>query len=322
MSPSRAVRRTPLAMLVAVGLVIVPSRSAAQQRADDAGGTGRVPRELALALMSPYGFSPSGAGPGAPELLVGRAPSWVPPDLLRLGSNTEVLGSVSLGRRGSARSRFGTVIVALPGQPDSVLHAYEGDLTRAGWTRSPSWGGQAGGFVSTGFDRPVVLCRDSTSVMAAAGSRAGGRSGALLRLTVSRIDPRSSPCVERARVELSSDAGPSLPELRAPAGAVVSGTSGGATMTSLGDGVRSREISTVVTTTMKPTALAAHYASQLRAAGWSSLGQAGTRDAAVEALDMRDSSGVPWRGVLTVLALGRPDQRAVTLRLLRADVEE
>ena len=208
-----------------------------------------VPRELALALLSPFG----GPRTMEPEILVGRAPQWLPANAVPGGQGVEPLGALEYKREPESPS-YGTAVFVVPGPPDSVLDAYQRALEGAGWTRA-RMGAERGGFVPSDIRRPVILCHDSTAVFASAAPRSAGRSGTQLRLTVSGAR-RGLICGEpRDEVRVPLDGGPPLPDLHAPAGARSRGSSGGTSMSSDGSGIQSRAISSRPTTDMSPAAI-------------------------------------------------------------------
>lgn len=320
MTRRRTVSASLLAALAALALAATarPSSLAAQQQPDG----GPVPRELALALTTPFGGP--WEGENAQELLVGRAPAGLPAGVVPTGGGATVLGSLTQRWIGGARARSTTVVVATPEAPDSALAAYTRALESAGWRRAPDPMAERGGFVSVPRRWPTTLCRDSSFVMATAAPRgdsaggAGAKGGSRLHIALVTGE-RGSPCDARIRTEsIRTNDDPPFPPLRAPAGAETRGMGSNSSSSTGDDGARSREIQTLLTTPMSVGSLAAHYAAQLRAAGWTVREVTANGDVAVQVVEMRDSAGRPWRGLLTAFAAPGAAERAVALHIARS----
>jgi hypothetical protein len=132
---------------------------------------------------------------------------------------------------------------------------------------------------------------------------------------------RVGPCDASAgmHIEPPFDDFPEFPALHAPPGAVTIGAGGG------GGGPDARETSTRLETSLAPAAIAAHYATQLRSAGWA-LGsqivsdgvaiQTASRTVAPRATSA-EAPPQPWHAVLLVTALPGTRERDVALRIAR-----
>jgi hypothetical protein len=288
-----------LACAAAAGLdAQQPARGAADSPAT-------VPSELAIALMT--GFM--GPSTGEPRIAVGQLPPDFPPDLLpRLDGR--VLGGATMPRGSFVRH---IVIIASPAAADSALGALRATLERSGWHRPEE--PEMQGFVPTGMDRPMILCRDSLYIGTSVAPRPAG--GSRLRLDVSQVrgETFGGPCGARRDRRFGPSRDVPVPALRAPIGASSHGqsSSGGA------DG---RTLTTRLHTTLAPAALVAHYAAQLREGGWSMRPVLESGEAAVLAGGLTDAAGVRWQGLLSVLALDGLDERDVSFRVVRVAPED
>lgn len=83
-----------------------------------------------------------------------------------------------------------------------------------------------------------------------------------------------------------------LPELKPPAGARVSGSSGG------GGNGEARSSAEITGADLNPSAMLAHFAAQLVAAGWTAETPAVSQRVAAQYFSTKDASGRPWEGVL------------------------
>lgn len=257
-----------------------------------------VPRELALALLSGYG--PPG-DEDAPQLVVGRAPEGFPQDALPPGA-AAVLGAV-------VHARGSTVAVSAPEPPAEALASYGARLGRAGWRQGPE-GGPRRGFVPGPGPRHTAFCRDDTFLSATAVPRSEG--GSYIKLHHARNE-RFSPCNrarEEGRVRSPMHEAP-IPTLQAPAGAETRG------LGSSGGGMDAWEAHTRLETQLDPAGLVAHYAAQLREAGWALSGQMTGEGVVVQTARTRDERGQTWHGLLTAFALPGTGEREVVFRVMR-----
>jgi hypothetical protein len=282
-------RTLPLAGLL---LTLAALPAAAQQRDE------MVPRELVMTLLGSSGSS------SGPELLVGRLPADFPAALAPAGAR--VVGSLS--RRGEQ-----TVVFALPQPCPEAAAAYRRTVEGAGWTGPPSSGMiEPQGFLppAMGTAGPSSLfCQGERILHFGTFPREGG--GSYLRLTFhSAIE--HSPCSRQmARGPESYWREFPVPALHAPENVEFRG--GG--MSGAGDDFR--ETGARVGTPMPPAELLAHYAAQLRQAGWTPAGTSAGEGVALQTFVRRDASGQSWHAVLSAVALPGSDKRDLSLRITR-----
>lgn len=262
-----------------------------------------IPRDLVLALIN-YG---AGMG-GGNDLLVGRAPDDIPPELVP--PKSEIVGSLT---------QFENVIVVLgvAETPDSAIGLMESHLLAAGWTRpaapptrQPPRGFVAADFTVANMGMPKVVCRGDQFVTLASMYRGSG--GSLLKVTFNR-GARYSACHRRDEAAYRSpyeDA--PVPVLRAPAGAM---TTGGSGMSS--SGMNDYTITTRLSTRLKAAEVVAHYDTQMRAGGWTPRGDGATDFLAARAYQKKDEKDRMWSA--TLWSIKAPDglEHDVALRLTR-----
>lgn len=291
---------------VLVHLAVAAGPAAAQRPEAGAGAppdTAPVPRELVAALFG--GFGPRAA---APEITVGRLPGEFPPEALPDGA--VILGGLVAPRRDAIAGAPQTAVARVPLPPVEALAAAERRIAGAGWRRAEA-GALRGGFVPAPTARPATFCRDSVALTAWATPRPGG--GSLLRLTLTS-GARFAPCSIGAgprRADLLARDWGAIPTLHAPRDAVTLG--GGSTA----GGMDAREASTRLDVALAPKALLAHYAAQLRAAGWALGAPLAAGAVAAQAAEWRDAEGRSWHALLGVVALAGTREREVVLRLVR-----
>lgn len=269
--------RTTALPLLAVVLAAAPG-AAAQER----GGT--VPEEFVRAMFAGYGEGV--------EVVVGRLPEGIPGAALPSGAR--VLG-------GLTHPRGATAVVAVPAAPEDALAAYAAQVERAGgWRRAgqPQQPTPQGAFASTSMvDRMLVLCGQGGVLRPIAAPR--GEGGSYLRLTLDR-GPQGSPCRRESPARPTEEADVPFPTLQPLPGSMTQGGGGGS---SSSNGVTTeRRWSAHIQASASPADIAAHYAAELRRAGWTVGAPAATPGAAALTADTRDAQGQPWRGVLTVVA--------------------
>lgn len=100
-----------------------------------------------------------------------------------------------------------------------------------------------------------------------------------------------------------------LPPLLPPKGVQTISGSGGSGGTGLSASTRLRD------STMTPGALLAHYVAQLVRAGWTVHPPTATAAFALQALEARDKDGVPWYGMMLVIATR--DARSISVMMNR-----
>lgn len=163
---------------------------------------------------------------------------------------------------------------------------FEPLFEQAGFTRPPPTPGS--GF-SGGSGPYSYFCGDSGTVSA---TPLTGANRTFVRVSFQRMHgERAGFCrpFERTVTQHQLD----LPELRPPAGVRVTGSQGGS-----GDnGVTSS--ADITGAALVPSAILAHYASQLLAAGWTGATPAISERVAAQFFEAKDASGATWQGVIT-----------------------
>lgn len=271
-------RLRPTALpLLAIVLAAAPGAAA-----QDRGGT--VPEEFVRAMFAGYGEGV--------EVVVGRLPEGIPGGALPSGARA--LGGLS--HPGGA-----TAVVAVPTSPEDALAAYAAQMERAaGWRRAgqPQQPTPQGAFASTPLvDRMVVLCGEGGVLRPSTVPRREG--GSYLRLTLDR-GPQGSACRREAPARQGDETDVPFPTLQPLPGSMTRGGGGGS---SSSNGVTTeRRWTAHIEASASPADIAAHYAAELRRAGWTVGAPAATPGASALTADLRDAQGQPWRGVLTVVA--------------------
>ncbi len=271
----------------------ISSGSPIVEGGDDQGAT----LALTLRLMG-RGFGSFGDDAPA-RLLVGRLPDPSPvpipvPDGARV-VGSQVLGSVA------------TIVLDVDLPEDAALAFYRERLEADEWTPPAQQPGMhGGGFAPTWRGPTLMYCRStrgpSLSVQATAVE--GGPTDVRLNLNT---DARQSPCAPQPHHPGMRDL---LPTLTPPAGARQTPQGGGG-------GSDSYYSNATVRTDLDPAALGAHYAAQLRDAGWTAQGEGHEGPVAWSAWTFRDGDGEEWRGLL--FALRRPETDGAYVVYLRAD---
>lgn len=301
-----------LSLALAMPAVTTPM---AAQRASRAGpDTATVPLELVAALLGSTGSDQ------LPELRVGGLVSGIPADVVPRGAR--VLGSLSSRPVMTGEPRGSSTVIMIVGSfPEDAVAQYTSHLDRTGWTQPPGFG-QRGGFAATRTSRPTSFCRDSLFVIVSATLRPSG--GAHLRLQFSPTTPQYSPCDIERRYPggRPADDEIQLPLLLPPPGArsIGSGESMGGNMSSGGDGSATRASHTTLDAPLTPSEILAHYASQLKAAGWTPGAPTSNSESGLQVLTSRDVRGRTLRAVLTAMVVpdgAAPNERDVGLRVVR-----
>ncbi len=259
---------------------------------DDQGAT----LALTLRLMG-RGFSFS--RDDAPmRLLVGRLPDPSPVPI-PLPDGARVVGSQILGS-------VATIVLDVDLSEDAALTFYRERLEAEGWTPPEQQPEMHGGFASTWHEPTLVYCRSTRgpSLSVQATAIAGGPTDVRLSLIT---DPRQSPCAPQPPHGGMRDP---LPTLAPPTGARQMPQGGGG-------GSGGYYSNATVRTDLDPAALGAHYAAQLRDAGWMAQGEGHEGPVAWSAWTFRDGDGEEWRGLL--FALRRPEADGEYVVYLRAD---
>lgn len=292
------------AAVVAFVVSLAPSLASAQPRPKAGDSQEPIPRELALALLN-LSSNMSGAGG---DILVGRAPDDVPPELLPPG--VQVLGSTT---------QYDNLVIVLAAQekPDSAIAVYEAHLLKSGWTKpQPMPSRTMRGFVTAdagqqSYEQPDIVCHGDANAMLVASYRR--MSGSLLKVTYNR-GGRYSLC--RMRSDATTYRSPldeaPVPILRAPVGAMMN-EGGGISASSQ----MSFSLSTRLSTRLKVADVVTHYDKQMRDQGWTSISDGAMAFIAAHSYRKNDDQGRTWSGVLFSVMLPDSSQQSVTLQLTR-----
>jgi len=242
-----------------------------------------VPRDLVTALL---------AGPGLDaRVFVGDAPAEVR-EAIPLATVGEVLGGVLQGP-------VGTVVVAVSGTPAEGVAALEGRLEEEGWTQPSLPRDPMGGFRSSDRFGQRTWCGDRYSLQTS-GLSLDGRS--YVRIRFQDREAGRTFCDAEALADMRRrDPGEGLrfPDLTPPAGARVQPRGGGST----DDGIHTRA---AIESDLGTEALFAHYARQLRDAGWVPEGQSVAANASIGRWRTEDDEGRPVVGVFAVWDRSEP----------------
>jgi len=273
-----------LLRLTVVGSLLITLSPVAAAQSDPT----LLPTPLVSALMAGHQY-------GAPRdgrYFVGTVPGF-PTGLVPM-SATAVGGMSS-----------GTEIVAIfADTARRFLASYIKSLTDSGWTQPVIE--PASGFISSGGGRSSYLCRDSSRVAAIAVP--GAPVGAFIHVTYQRADPFA--CVNRSPFGRTQPTKAlELPLLTPPNG--MHSTSAGSS--SSGDDVSARV--RLAGDTLSPSAILAHYATLLVAAGWTSETPATAATIGAQTFQVRDKEGKTWAGWLLVSVDG--PERNATLAMHR-----
>lgn len=247
--------------------------------------------ELAIRLLQfDYFSSPELT---QPELMPGKLPEEMPVDL-PIPNGTRIVGSEILEDMGI------TVVMDVTMTPEEALDFYRDALVPQNWTETDITGmerGFMGGSVSTTFCKGA---RDP-SVMVSAYPLENGTD---LRLDIS-TDPYYSPC----SMTDQSDWMEPMPKLAAPKDAVISNQN------SMGGWGNQVTVSAEIETELDSSALAIHYADQLKAANWTAVSSEECGSASWSTWSFEDEEGISWDGFLIALDFtGGEDKRFVMMQ--------
>jgi hypothetical protein len=246
----------------------------------------QLPVPLVTALMAGNRYSSSATG----RYFVGALPPGWPADLVP-PPPASVVGGMTSGTQ---------LIAVFSDTTRRFLARYLKRLADAGWTEPTMERGT--GFQSNGGGSYGFFCRDSARIAAIAAP--GATSGAFVHVTYQRVDVSS--CVKRytpMRVSALD-----LPTLTPPPD-VWPTTSGG------GGGESEQSSHThLVGAGLTPTAIAAHYAALLVAAGWTVDAPATADAIAAQAVRAHDKDGKLWSGSLIVVTAGSGRDVSLSMR--------
>jgi hypothetical protein len=256
-----------------------------------------VPRELAVALIDRFEMSHTPL-----EIVVGSIPRSFPRDAVPR-ANIAVLGGVE-------REWGAAVVAAVPERPDSALRRATSHLARAGW-RHAEEDPPYGGFRPPAINRRTY-CRANAALTVWSLARRAA-AGSVVHLSVSY--PESySPCNTTAQRRAIYDRESlSLPTLDSPPGARMLDYGAGR-----GGGRDSRFAHARLATDRGATEVAAHYAAQLRHAGWTLSDPLTGNGMLVYRVKSFDSQKRPLSGMLMVVEVPETNQVDIMLTATRA----
>lgn len=253
---------------------------------------------------------PGGPEPGGVQILAGQLPEDMPVEL-PMPRDAEVVGSVARGDQNVE------IILDVPGEPQSVLDAYEEQLVAAGWREPELDGPSGGGFVPPDGAFASLFCREGEEpylTVSVFPLDDGDMSDVRVSLN-SAPEGFSTPCEEQMVPPGPPGVQGLIPRLEAPRGAtMLEGGEGGG-------GGNSWYSSSTLETEMSVADLEEHYRAQLEDAGWSREDSGAGGPAAWSTWTFTDE-GDRWSGVF--LALDIPEQedtRFLYLRIQRLDGE-
>ena len=283
----------------ALTLALVPTLALAQRSTSGSDSQEPVPRELAVALMS---FGP---GMSANNLLIGKAPDDIPPELIPPGA--EILGSVT-----QFEQRI--IVLAVKQTPDSAISSLQASLLGTGWKeppRPPSM--NRGGFVAADAftsmgGQPDIVCRGDEVVTLSATYRR--TSGSVLKVSYSK-GQRYGACTVRQEAYRSPYDDAPIPTLRAPGGSISKGNGMG------GSSEGQINLNTTLGTTLRPAEVVTHYDKQMIAAGWTSRSDGAADIVAVHTYRKNDDKGRVWTATLAAQTIPDGKDMDVSLRIYR-----
>lgn len=227
------------------------------------------------------------------QLFPGKLPEQMPVQL-PLPRGSKIFGSVLLGE-----TKIG-VMVDSPLAAEEVMAFYRHELASQNWTEMDV-SGMERGFME--WSAGSFFCQESNDASIAIIAYPQ-ENGSDIRLDIS-TDPECSPCSFSGSDEWLKP----MPKLVAPRNASLSNQN---FMTGCGNQVT---ISADVVTELNSSALAAHFADQLRRANWTAIRQEESGLAAWSTWEFEDEEGLIWDGFLTVLEIpGSEDKRFVMMQ--------
>jgi hypothetical protein len=216
------------------------------------------------------------------RLLVGRLPDPLPV-AIPIPEGARVLGSQLFGP-------IATIVLDVDLPESEVLAFYRTRLEAAGWTMPEQPAMHGGGFSPAWPGPALTYCRSTRGPSLSVQATAIEGSPTDVRLNLN-TDRHQSACAPQPRPGRMNDP---FPNLTPPDGAQQQPQGGGG-------GNSSRYSSASLRAALDPAAVGAHYAAQLRAAGWIGQGDGQSGPAAWSTWTFRDQDGEAWHGLLLAL---------------------
>lgn len=265
-----------------------------EQDGGEGAAEGHPWRELALRLLSEQ--RPDGARAEL-RLFAGEIPENVPTAIPVPEGMAVVGGMVRSGARyGEAETE---VVMDAPVGAEAVLETYRAlmrseEWSGQGWTERGWHSREERGFASRPVLESAVFCRGRRGPALVVNADAGGvplreDGGSKVRLLLIPAG-RDTPCADEDRGWSRSPASV-IPLLTAPPGSYE--IDGG----SSSYGGDAENATTSLRTDLSPEELAAHYASQFEAAGWTRVGEGSDGPLAWSSWEVPDEDREVWKGV-------------------------
>jgi hypothetical protein len=244
-----------------------------------------IPAPLVTALVGSGGGVSAGA---SPNYSVAALPAGYPRNLVPTGP-VRIVGGMTAGDE---------TVAVFSDSTRRLAAVFEELFVERGFKRpAPTVGS---GFMP-GSGPGFFFCDDSATVAVAPLT---GENRGSARVTYRRV--RGRPPCEMHQPLRSAD-GLKMPELKPPPGARVGASHGSGGTSEASSGAE------ITGTNLEATAIVAHYAGQLAAAGWTASPPAISDRVVAQYFEAKDASGVPWEGVL--MALGSKTKLDVSLAM-------
>lgn len=270
------------ALSVLVFLLVIVAGCASNRPAPQAS----LPASLVTALVDDRG-SPTRA---SPEYSVGTLPPGYPATLVPSGP-VRIVGGMTSGDQ---------IVAVFADSTRRLAAVLEQLFEHSGFTRPAATPGS--GF-SSGSGPYSFFCKDSAMVSA---EPLTGSNRNLARVNYRRYRGRSAcPTVGPQPSEHQL----ALPRLMPPAGVSVGRSHGGS------GGSEVNSSAEMTGTALVPSAILAHYAAQLVAAGWTGAAPAVSDRVAAQFFETKDASRAPWEGVLMAVGSGTATTVSLTMNM-------
>ncbi len=270
-------------------------------------------RELALRLL--FERRPDGRRPEL-RLFAGGIPEDVP-TAIPVPEGMTVVGGVTRSETRDFEPETEVVLDA-PVGTGAVLEAYRETMLSEEWSgRGWAERGQTPrgerGFVSRPVPKSAVFCRGARGPALIVNADAGEDGGSDVRLLLIP-EGRGAPCADE---DGGRDRGTAsvIPLLTAPPGSYEVGGGGSS------HGGDAESATSTLETDLPPGELAAHYTSQLEAAGWARLGDGSDGPSAWTSWEVPAEDGGVWKGVFFAAkfpGVGSTYELHVSVRLMDA----
>jgi hypothetical protein len=273
---------TMLLRLAVVGLLLLSPATPVAAQSDST----LMPIPLVTALMagSQYG------SPRVARYVVATTPVGWPAGLVP--ASAALVGGMTTGSQ---------LIAIFADTTKRFLATYLKSLADSGWKQPIVDNG--GGFQSSAGGRSNWYCRDSSRVSAMAVP--GATTGAFISVAYQRVD--AAACMNQFQMRRRPTSQLELPTLTPP-----SGTGSMGAHSSGGDDEISAQ--TRLVPDLSTALVLAHYATQLKVAGWKTEVPVANAGIAAQLLQARDKDGKTWNGWLLVAFTGSSNDVSILMR--------